>query len=231
MSEKSIVFSAESVQAILNGRKTITRRLIKPSLVARFDEGRGPADTAAGYPFVEDAYGDHISVVKLCPYGEPSDLLWVRETWAAEEMGSRERIGIHYRATDMGKYKPSAIVNRPVNFVLKKAAQSVAGSADGCWRSPRFMPRWASRITLRITDVRVERLQDISEEAAEKEGIEISPQRRAVGIPFYKGVGVNEWHIFARDAFAQLWNSINGKDAPWESNPWVWAISFERVKS
>jgi hypothetical protein len=128
-----------------------------------------------------------------CPYGAPGDLLWVRETWAGHASG------VDYAADFAAVSRPQA----------------------GPWRPSIHMPRWASRITLRITDIRVERLQDISEDDARAEGAEPCTS--------------TGWHgqnivvMTARELFAELWNKINGPGA-WNENPWVWAISFERVK-
>ena len=120
-----------------------------------------------------------------CPYGIEMDRLWVRETFAAPW----GRSGVFYRADDKKEY-------------------------DGNWRPSIFMPRWASRITLEITEVRVERLQDISEEDAESEGTK------------YPAGGPTSCY---RMGYSWLWESINGKGS-WDENPWVWCITFKRIK-
>lgn len=139
-----------------------------------------------------------------CPYGKIGDRLWVRETFAPEKMVN----GSDY-------------------------AYRASGDIIGCdrWTPSIFMPRRASRITLEITNIRVERLQDISEEDAKKEGV-----------LFHDGLGVGHSgyrfsHDFvsvyatAKRAFQFLWDKINGKKYPMESNPWVWVIEFKRIKS
>ena len=138
---------------------------------------------------VEDA-----AAVIACPYGAVGDTLWVRETWQSEGVHGHERdFPVRYRASDDDR---------------------VMG---GRWRPSIFMPRWASRITLRITDVRIERLQDISNEDAAAEGWlgpdEANTIRNAYPIAWY----------------SHLWESINGRGS-WAENPFVWAISFEVVK-
>ena len=119
---------------------------------------------------------------RFCPYGQPGGRLWVRETWRS-----------------MGK------CNKGTDVVFYRAD----GHVDGPWRPSIFMPRWASRITLEITEVRVQRLQEISEADARAEGAKHMPDHR--------------WH------FREIWDSINGKKYPWASNPWVWCLTFKRV--
>ncbi len=201
--ERPILFSGPMVNAILEGRKTVTRRVIKPQLSSRFDEGRGPEDAAAGYPFVELDDG-FFSAKDLCPYGQEGDRLWVRETFTHYRPFGEETqpdAPIIYRADEdkCGQY-PAVIDGR-----------SVLVSNRNPWKPSIFMPRWASRITLEVTGVRVEQVQDISEEDAIAEGID---------------------HAYANTigAFADLWDTINAKRGySWESNPYVWVIGFTRI--
>ena len=164
MKEIPILFSSPMVRAILDGRKSQTRRVVKS--------------------------------LHLCPYGEKGSILWVRETFVA-----LSKDNILYRADD--RY-PDSITP------LK-------------WKPSIFMPRWASRITLEITGVRVERLQDISEEDALTEGCE---NYLCGGYDFsYHGYECKP----AVANYRRLWDSINGKKYPWKSNPLVWVISFRRI--
>ena len=171
------------VKAILDGRKTMTRRVVKPQPIA------GGVDEM---PLVQISGGKLAAVQKgKCPYGQVGDRLWVRETWYCDDYTTAQDImsrgeGLYYRAAE----------KHPEIFYK--------------WKPSVFMPRWASRITLEIIDVRVERLQDITEEDAIKEGVTLT------GETFY-------------ESFFRLWNKINGKKYPWASNPWVWCISFKRV--
>jgi len=167
MKEQPILFSSEMVKTILDGRKTQTRRVIKPQ----------PNSGVRQSPFVksglEDGHGREIK----CPYGQPGDLLWVKETW-----NGTQGEGVAYRAT-----------NPEMN--------------GEPWKSSRFMPRWASRITLEIVNIRVERLQEIKPLDAVAEGMD--PDRHSV------------------IEFRNLWNAINGKRGyGWDINPWVWVIEF-----
>lgn len=184
MAERPILFSGDMVRAILDGRKTMTRRIIRKQ-----DDVLGPKGVKM--PFVK------------------GDVAWVRETWSAPyryaDLKPRDRGGSCWYWAD--------------------------GDPDhGDWTSPTpsiHMPRWASRITLEITDVRVQRLQSISEEDALAEGFH---RLKATGrIVLNRGdqyVGRYWWN--AKAAFAELWDSINGAGA-WSANPWIWAISFKRV--
>ncbi len=194
MTERPIIFSAPMVRAILDGRKTQTRRAIKPvptinGVGAIFDEGDRQED------FVEPYW----VFPETCKYGKPGDLLWVRETWAP--------------------LADCVVLNCAYYRLDHEEARSSGSRVDVKWRPSIYMPRWASRITLRITDIRVERLQDISEEDAKAEGV--------------KPLDYAAHHVAAgcgaRIAFEQIWTTINGP-AAWEANPWVWVISFERVK-
>lgn len=209
--------SGESVRAIIAGTKTQTRRILKSPHAADADvwsfiptSGEWESGMCGDHGAI--AHGENVR----CPYGEPGGRLWVRETWCmahpdyhTEEEGVRLGRPIkdgrwcHYAATDSVEYND----NRSP------------------WRSPLYMPRWASRLTLEMTDVRVERLQDISESDAKAEGI-----RGTDDIPpgYISGLGEDE--TTARGAYAHLWNAINGKRAPWASNPWVWAMTFRRVE-
>jgi len=186
--ERPILFSTEMVRAILEGRKTQTRRVIKPKPWL-IDPHK------VEYNLWECGDGKETYLIK-CPYGKPGDLLWVRETWGLYDTQPKDGPGkalLFYRASDGESYE--------LRYQL--------------WRPSIFMPRWASRITLKIINVRVERLQDISEEDAIKEGA-----------TFRKG----EWGEL--DAFNYIWDSINAKRGySWDSNPWVWVIEFKRVES
>ena len=222
MKERPMLFSAPMVRAILDGRKTVTRRIVKP---VKFypDFGRAVGQVGGVWRYGSPAAlglrerGDHWSVVLKgdvlqrmctseaygwgagagCPYGVPGgDRLYVRETWAA----------------------PHAYDHLPPRLIPQDARIHYAATEDRgglLWRPSIHMPRWASRITLEITGVRVERLQGISEADAIAEGV-----RNSLHLPGGR---------FARENFEHLWWTING-DGSWESNPWMWVIEFKRVE-
>lgn len=199
---------AEMVRAILDGRKTQTRRVMKvqpypdsivtvehyhPTVIDRHGDMQ-PGKEIFGAHWDDGEYG------LRCPYGAPGDLLWVRETWAPLKSGN-------------------------VDFAADWS--DTQRKFAGKWRPSIHMPRWASRITLRITDVRVERVQDISEEDAGAEGMpDYSTLSEASGENLAEAQTRLRWR---QRQFASLWDQINGPGA-WEANPWVWAVSFERVK-
>jgi hypothetical protein len=156
-----------------------------------------------------------------CPYGLPGDRLWVRETWQAWRQTSYEYDEWEVE-TDADRMRDSKMEYRATS------------DSAGPWRPSIFMPRWASRITLEITQVLLQRLQDISEDDARAEGVtpytppdgNVSPDQRVPGMGFDGCRLGDQPH---RLPFSDLWDSINGKRAPWSRNPWVWAITFRRL--
>lgn len=201
MKERPIIFNSDEVRAILDGRKTIMRRVIKPQ----------PYEIA-----YRDVYGNDESACfwrgeehedwprpKDCPYGVPGDRLWVKETWRL----------------------PYGAPNRWVDYKADDARDGFK------WCSPVRMPRWASRIMLEIVSIRVERLQDISEEDALAEGIRrISHGMDGEYFHFSRTEADPKNWCFPDDAFRELWDSINAKRSyRWDTNPWVWVIWFKRV--
>src|SRR5690606_3684193 len=172
---------------------------------------------------------------ELCPYGRPGDRLWVRESWQYANWTEEGEPYIRYAAAgaqelfDVGRIPHDWFdrlediwsgLSTEANYAIDNRA------ADRRWRPSIHMPRWASRITLEITDVRVERLRDISEADAQAEGVALDTEpcdhpRRSCG-----DVGcLGPTH---RAAFAELWMQINGAGS-WDANPWVWVVSFRRV--
>jgi hypothetical protein len=196
------------VRAILAGQKTQTRRLFKlPTWLAKrgADLSRAFADKAYGVtPCLKVPYDEDELVERVRnPWGfpEPGGVrLWVKETWAIRDAGARV-------STDAFTWPDGFPLER-----LQYIATDEVPHGNHWWnkRSALFMPRWASRITLEVTDVRCERLQDISEDDARAEGCQD---------------GAND----PRELFECLWDSINGKRAPWASNPWIWCLSFRRL--
>jgi hypothetical protein len=208
MAERPILFSASMVQALLAGRKTQTRRAVKPQPCDEWSpvvEPYNPTVIIRGeeMPGAEVFGASDDREGRVCPYGRPGDRLWVRESFAPLT------VGYAYAADPIWNAAP-----------------------DGRWRPSIHMPRVASRITLEITEVRVERLQSISESDAIAEGCT------------YTDFGLNRWHRpqpgwkcgdtptgheqcmhSAVYAYASLWDEINGAGA-WNTNPWTWAVSF-----
>ena len=223
--EKPIIFSGEVVRAILDGRKTQTRRVINfparaytPDLswIASVNpDGAGGWVAWGPNPVTDDfsrtAY-PYSGGIK-CPYGKPGDLLWVRETWLEMDRGG-------WCDPSKPKWWFDDCYNR-VNAIAYRAncdaeSEKIRREYGYKWRSPIVMPRWASRLTLSIVDVRVERVQDITHFGAMSEGITYDYASPGGGTIMQ---------------FAKLWDSINAKRGyPWGSNPWVWVIEFEKVQ-
>lgn len=204
MKERPILFSGPMVRAILDGAKTQTRRLCK---------------VPAGYTMGErDAW-------LPCPHGAPGDRLWVRETWQTgkglDEHSPSKITAIAMEAGYATGWGPLhyAADGHSVGTAIFDQGSGNFGGMFGKVRQSIFMPRWASRILLEITEVRVQRLQDITEADARAEGVTPAPFCKS-------GRPSGMEHV---EAFEDLWDEINGDRATWASNPWVWAISFRRV--
>ncbi|GAB1617116.1 hypothetical protein [Pseudomonas sp. NGC7] len=210
--ERPILFSGHMVRAILNGQKTVTRREIKPSMRSadssfelhlQEDESWRPMHT-----FDEscmDANGTEHPIV--CPYGQPGDRLWVREAWLAD--AQLDTIA----PRDLSQGEP---ILYPADGSVRQTGCAMVSQGRG--RPSIHMPRWASRILLEITAVRVELLQDITEEQAEAEGVN-----------FLRHVPDADETLTASQLFECIWSSING-DESWNGNPWVWVVEFKRIE-
>ena len=236
--ERPILFSAPMVRAILEGRKTVTRRALNAQALKNIDYGvqlgechelptEGPL-----HPNSVDYYNDS------CPFGQPGDRLWVRETWqdvhpvqVIDRYSQLGRAGIPgppgvtyqtiYRAD--GEYpKVHYTHEHPYRCIEPDPSHGFLGAADSGWTgwTPSIhMPRWASRILLEITDVRVERLQDISRADIRAEGLLCPPELASDDVsPNYR-----DWYPAA---WRELWESTGGD---WNANPWVWVVEFKRV--
>lgn len=211
---RSIIFTAESVRAIEACVKHQTRRILKPQpkntpeggelwrwASKKLDEGECHTDQKALRRLA----------AKCCPYGRPGDRLWVRETWATRSLkfeGEESKVVLLHRADDLDVTE----------------YETAPDDKEGRWRSPRFMPRWASRLTLEVKRIRVERLQDITERDARAEGA--NPEFEMSVEDFYSKRPPESTY---RLGFEHGWERINGARAPWETNPWVFVIDFKRV--
>ena len=204
MKEHPILFRGNGIRAILDDRKTQTRRVIKPQPKMI---GHPVAGTAIPYRRAVEDWEITAKDEILCPYGQPGDHLWVRETF--------QNAGIF---TYSDAKKLTSVIGYPDGQgIIYRASETSSVYVPG-WKSSTCMPRWASRITLEITGVRIEQVQDISEHDAKEEG--------AQAIPWYPG-----GHISYRNGFATSWDRVNAKSGfGWDANPWVWVIGFKRVE-
>lgn len=224
MKERPIIMSVESVQAILNGTKTQTRRVIKPQ----------PSAGIRNDVFVPGGLADgHGRAMRApCSVG---DHLWIRERHTYGDTDGESFVSVFYADDNTQSCQCNMDAAEEASLWIERREDD--GDGGDNWRSPIYMPRWASRITLEVVDVRVQRLQDISESEAKAEGI----RKNWIGDdcpPEY----ADEWMNYEEDeegfpclsaieSFSTLWNSINAKRGyPWESNPWVWVIEFRWVK-
>lgn len=237
MKGKPILFNGPMVRALLEGRKTQTRRVVlakhKP-----FPWRERHADT----PFCQHTWparriGMHCpdcaaGIPSLCPHGQPGDLLWVRETWAAVNTeggpawayrADKEVRQPEYDGHDFGA-GPSFNYDKYPGDYCMWVSDLLAGEPDHRWTPSIHMPKWASRLTLRIIDVRVERVQDITREDAAAEGLG-SLNTRVDSV-------YSAWDSDPLDEFCELWNSLNARRAgcSWSDNPWVWVLSFDVLR-
>jgi hypothetical protein len=198
MIERPILFSGGMVRAILEDRKAKTRRIVKPQpTITPLDDGRYDAAWGGRFALVCSTPGECLS--PWSPYGQPGDRLWVRETFS--EFDTLNGMVCWYKAeSDDSDYWHNVT-----------------------WRPSIHMPRRLSRITLEIVAVRVERLNDISEEDAIAEGIE--RHKNGAWKHYTEPLA---YCTNAKDSFRSLWEQINGTES-WTANPWVWVISFKRV--
>lgn len=205
MKERPILFKGPLVRAILSGQKTVTRRLLKMP--------HGFWETSAT--------GELVPIPTNCPYGQRGDRLWVRETWYCD----------HFEVMRGPYLKPDDLdVGEAIDDgTLVYGADGLAPyeQEQPTWKPSIHMPRWACRILLEITDVRVERLQDISDAEIEREGIDLDAL--ADGQDRYDmchaGSGA-DGRPTLRTAWRHLWESTGGD---WDANPWVWVVEFKRV--
>lgn len=208
MKERGLIFNGEMVRAILDGRKTQTRRIMKPQPADDIARGTFPNRDAHGWiSSLKHKFGS--TTAHTCPYGQPGDRIWVRETWA--EAGAS--------APDLKLYRANYPAHVPTHY------ENVPPAEDVRWTPSIHMPRWASRILLEITDVRVEQLKSISEEEARSEGV----ARLREGFWKHYQPGWTQHQLSARGSFATLWDSIYGF-GEWDRNPWVWVVEFKRIE-
>lgn len=218
MADRPILFSAPMVRALLAGTKTQTRRVIKPQPPEGFVRHCWYDAPLYGFTRPQNASGEWHTVRLLAYKG---DILWVRETWSGNH---------HFREVPPSRRES---FNTPDGPSLREDVWFWADGnpTGGDYEKPRpgiHMPRWASRLTLTVTDVRVERLQDCSEADAIAEGIE---RHKSGWMPystaFYDGDGITpaNYHADPRISYMQLWDRINGRGA-WDANPWVAAYTF-----
>lgn len=220
--ERPILFSNPMVRAILDGSKTQTRRVVKPVRALTLERlaREAPPDVIQG----------------LCPYGAPGDLLWVREAWCYATDSFAVTVGAGYRADTStrlrGDLPPSTIPDG--STVYNELSEDWPNNVRR-WRPSIHMPKWAARIWLEVTDVRVQRVQEISEDDAAAEGsfLDRCPcmPRTKDRTPLDMCFRQTGCRIHG-ESFRTLWDSLNEKRGyGWDANPWVWAVTFKRTEA
>ena len=239
MRERAILFSDAMVRAILDGRKTQTRRVVEPQPPSEVSEcfnwsaqELGPETKSAEGCYLRTERGLHFH--SFCPLGQPGDRLWVRECWA--DVNTEDGPAICYRSSrDVRTWRdfsttfgpdygagPSMDYDAYPGTYAMWWSDLLAAAPDHSWRSSTHMPRWASRLSLEITGVRVERVQDIGEQDVNAGGL---PEDSENSKLLRDATGISR-----KDCFAVLWDQLNAKRGhTWEANPWVWVISFRIV--
>lgn len=222
MKEHPILFTAPMVNAVLSGRKTVTRRLAKIPA-----EGRNngalydvvPSLLGHGADLFDAQYRMDSPRVVRCPLGAPGHRIWVRETWYDHRPGKKDPSAIDFRATHWCSD-------------WKARCPCADGENKGRWRPSIHMPRWASRISLEVVSVRAERLHAIDDADVEREGIRGWSKDRALwkyAPADDEGDGPcwpwTDCPLTAREAFKKLWTELYG-EASWAENPWVWRVEF-----
>ena len=207
MKEHPILFSAPMVRAILEGRKTQSRRIVKGSTGAK-SLYAGERDAL----WVVERFGDAAQGLIRCPYGKPGDKLWVRESFRIETLLEDIPPSILVGSKDAVRYEADGFIRgTPIDDF-------------GKLRTSIHMPRWASRLTLQVTGVRVERLQDISEADARAEGarcMDVVSGRECLDDTSRQGSYVSHYR--------EIWKSINGAGS-WDANAWVWVVEFRPME-
>lgn len=235
MKERPIIFNADMVRAVLDGRKTQTRRIMKVQ----------PDSSGYGLRFITESFNnretgkyfwsqsDGCGINKprskpfSCPFGAVGDRLWVRETWS--DVNLEGSAAVAYRADEglrgLTNDNDDGDEDDPrlVKYSFANWYPDLISGAEGIWRPSIHMPRWASRVTLEITGVRVERLWDISEDDAKAEGCTFEALRLKPGTREVEDMGHTA--VFQ---FGTLWKSIYGEES-WQANPWVWSLNFKLV--
>lgn len=230
MRERPILFSGPMARAILAGDKTQTRRVNGLEYFSRPENdpaGWWCARVADGQAFMVYKQSPHERIV-ACPYGRAGDLIWVREPWrCSADLDKHNGSEIADLCLDAGYNAPWA----PIQYEADGARVSWQHTSTpphdgpprpGRYRHARFMPRWACRLELEITRVRVERLQAINHADAIAEGVGLNPSAADVTMTSPEG------DPLPRVMFRALWEQINGSEA-WAANPWVWVVEFRRV--
>lgn len=252
MTERGMIFNGEMVRAILDGRKTQTRRVMKPQPDACPAPRGGhwwPSNVFKTMLHVEEEMQNGKGgwgglVGDACPFGDVGDRIWVRETFSCignEDGHPVDADGNLCSREDAQRIYRASAIQKPGNYGIWTSADDF--DFEGAWTPSIHMPRWASRILLEITGVRVERLNSISDADCIAEGIIPVPKDREDDHQFWRDYRLSGDGTFCvhspRESFESLWKSVRGKSfdqeedtgpSSWQANPWVWVIEFKRIE-
>lgn len=206
MKDVGMIFSAPMVRAILQGRKTQTRRIVKLPEWANPDRGQVEEH---GMLVVISEDSTHCKAIRNSI--RPGDTIWVRETWGIGGDGYEIDPTLNFKADKF---------QRPLDPTLNRMRPEVERVFGRGWRSPIHMPRWASRLSLPVKAVRLERLQEMSEEDAQAEGFSATSS---------EGSDIGPGEFTAKLAFAMFWDKLHGPGG-WHGNPWVWVYEWEPIR-
>lgn len=235
MRERGMIFNDEMVRAVLEGRKTQTRRIIQERHL--YGGGREPGNWPVHMPEGEEGEKARLWAANNSPFGTVGDRLWVRETWSdvnlegAPAVAYRADGGVRPIAEDDGDEADPKLEK----YWFANWYPDLISGTEGRWRPSIHMPRWASRITLEITGVRVERLNSINYRDAVREGLVQeeynwhSSEYPLDDIAFRASSESKRRYSSPQECFKDLWQSIYGEES-WQANPWVWVIEFKRVE-
>jgi hypothetical protein len=211
MRERPILFSAPMVRAILAGRKTQTRRAVKNTGLYAIDAAIHGEDVARR---------ELAALATRCPYGQPGDVLWVKETWQGPLLGEGVPAPEDAYSPKYCEYRadggPAPEFMTSDDVLVRR------------WRPSIHMPRWASRIILEVTAVRVERLQDISDRGPQNDCTAEGVFHCGMDVPSYEAWSTSGLRSSEKYMYRQLWESINGAGS-WDANPWVWVVEFRML--
>ncbi|MFY7514974.1 hypothetical protein ACOT19_01065 [Acinetobacter baumannii] len=230
MKERPILFNSEMVNAILEGRKTQTRRILKKQPPENMTRHCWFSSSTSTYGFTNQPIPSDKWWKINCPFGRVGDRIWVRETWAPVNLYGE--IALAYKADSKvirveeneSFLDEEGFINyddpRLEKYSFAAWAYDLLDGKEGVWSPSIHMPRWACRLVLEITSIRVERLNDISENDAIAEGCDNSKSEAAIQMG---------WYERPVRAFSRRWEWIYGKDS-WKQNPWVWVIDFNVIQ-
>lgn len=234
MKERPILYAGSMVRAVLADAKTMTRRIIKPQPDVTEERLRELGAWIDGFTLSQqvDAAWQHGFIDTECPYGQPGDRLWVRETWGVishswDKHGNRVKWTPNRPATAISEmpfgngYYSGHVIYAADGPNEWSDDDDGGGEPRSLWHPSIHMPRAACRLVLEITDIRAERLQDISEADAIAEGCDNSQSAAAVA---------TGWYEKPISAYRRLWESLYGASS-WDANPWVWVIEFKKVEA